>query len=45
VKAHNEDFDPEKGFAIAMLNIMFDGNKSELKRFIKKYVDESNKKK
>ena len=41
VKTHQEEFDPEKGFAIAMMNIMFDGNKSALKRLMKVSIEKS----
>ena len=41
VKAHEEDFDAEKGLAMIFMNIIFDGNKSELRRFIQKCLKEN----
>lgn len=40
VKCYDEDFDEEKGVAMIMLNLVFDNNKSERKRFIDKFIVE-----
>lgn len=40
-KCYDEDFDEEKGVAMIMLNLVFNNNKSERKRFIEKFIVET----
>lgn len=43
VKCNNEDFDQEKGLAMVFMNLAFDDNRSERRRFVDNAISENTK--